>query len=49
MSYLRETDHVEEWEVLLLLDQVAQLTPLSLVGVDTGRVLKSARFTCIEM
>lgn len=36
------TDHVEEGEVLLLLDEVAKLTPLSFVGVDTGWVLSLA-------
>lgn len=33
--------HVEKGEVLLLLDDVAQLSPLRLGRVDTGRVLPS--------
>ena len=37
------TDHVEEGEVLLLLDNVTELPPLGLGGVDTGGVLILAR------
>lgn len=36
---LQGTHHVEEREVLLLLDEVAELLPLSLGGINTGRVV----------
>ena len=34
--------HVEEWEVLLLLDDIAELTPLLLSRVDTSRVVRAS-------
>lgn len=39
------TRHVEEGEVLLCLDNLAQLSPLCLGRVDTGRVLQRVSST----